>query len=473
MQIGEKRCCGEFPIYRKLYSVYEGGCMKYPLSPKQTIIVLCTMTLAAIFFARGEAVPSYARQTDMSCSACHTVFPQLNSYGRTFKIEGYVQQAAPSSESEQAINVNLIPPLGLMIQLSDTFTQKPPTAGSSVSNGSDFSGELEFPSVLSLFFAGRISSMLGAFVQATYSSDSGSFALDMTDIRLANTFQVGSMDLVLGITANNAPTVQDIFNSTPVWGFPYARANTAIYTTATTEIESLAGTVGGLGLYAFFNSTVYAEISVYRSAPQGGPAPTDIQGVAPFWRAALLLDFGAHSLEIGTLGMFDLLYPDGVPPSGSPDENLDIGIDVEYQYESDPNIITLKGYCIFETQNWKYSFPAGLVSNQTDTLVSLKTDVTYYYDRKFGFTAGYFFVSGTSDTLLYPSGTPVTGFNSDHIPATQGFIFELNILPWENTKFSIQYNAYLEFNGSNSDYDGSGRNAWDNNALIFIILLMY
>src|SRR5262249_46152799 len=32
------------------------------------------------------AVPSYARQTDLPCSACHVRFPELNSFGRQFKL---------------------------------------------------------------------------------------------------------------------------------------------------------------------------------------------------------------------------------------------------------------------------------------------------------------------------------------------------------------------------------------------------
>src|SRR5512140_1963162 len=35
------------------------------------------------------AVPSYARQTGLSCTACHNAFPELNSFGRTFKLSGY------------------------------------------------------------------------------------------------------------------------------------------------------------------------------------------------------------------------------------------------------------------------------------------------------------------------------------------------------------------------------------------------
>ena len=38
----------------------------------------------------AQAVPSFARQTGMACEACHTVWPELTHFGRTFKANGYV-----------------------------------------------------------------------------------------------------------------------------------------------------------------------------------------------------------------------------------------------------------------------------------------------------------------------------------------------------------------------------------------------
>ena len=85
------------------------------------------------------------------------------------------------------------------------------------------------------FWGGAITSNLGAFVQVTYnapgpvSSLSGTPAdqflhleLDNTDFRFASTANIGGVDLIYGITANNSPTVQDPWNTTPAWTFPYA-----------------------------------------------------------------------------------------------------------------------------------------------------------------------------------------------------------------------------------------------------------
>src|SRR5438034_1321507 len=36
-----------------------------------------------------EVIPSFSRQTGLACNVCHTTFPQLTSFGRRFKLNGY------------------------------------------------------------------------------------------------------------------------------------------------------------------------------------------------------------------------------------------------------------------------------------------------------------------------------------------------------------------------------------------------
>ena len=45
--------------------------------------------------------------------------------------------------------------------------------------------------------------------------------------------------------------------------------------------------------------------------------------------------------------------------------------------------------------------------------------------------------------------------------------------PWANVRLGLQYIAYTKFNGGNSNYDGAGRNASDNDttfAYFWVIL---
>src|SRR5215472_9313114 len=43
----------------------------------------------------ARAVPSFARQTGQPCGACHTDFPQLTPFGRSFKLRGYTAGGGP------------------------------------------------------------------------------------------------------------------------------------------------------------------------------------------------------------------------------------------------------------------------------------------------------------------------------------------------------------------------------------------
>jgi hypothetical protein len=49
----------------------------------------------------------------------------------------------------------------------------------------------------------------------------------------------------------------------------------------------------------------------------------------------------------------------------------------------------------------------------------------------------------------------------------------VNYLPWLNVKLQLQYVAYEKFNGLKTNYDGTGRNASDNNTLYALVWLNY
>lgn len=62
---------------------------------KKVALSLATVLAAAAFAPEASAVPSFARQTSMACSACHfQKFPVLNSFGRAFKASGYTLMGA-------------------------------------------------------------------------------------------------------------------------------------------------------------------------------------------------------------------------------------------------------------------------------------------------------------------------------------------------------------------------------------------
>ena len=62
------------------------------LIENQKSIVASVAAVAALLLLSmlpAHAVPSFGRQMGMECSGCHTVFPELNSFGRQFKLRGF------------------------------------------------------------------------------------------------------------------------------------------------------------------------------------------------------------------------------------------------------------------------------------------------------------------------------------------------------------------------------------------------
>lgn len=464
-------------------------------------LVACLLTFA--LNAPALAVPSFARQTGMTCSACHTVFPELTPFGREFKLNAYVadnirQIKGQTMERRETLSLNSIPPLSVMLQVSYTRTQTA-LPDSVVTGALAKDGEVLFPQQVSLFYAGKIADGLGAFMQLTYSGSDDHFGLDNTDIRYAHYLNVAeptgetgssgpqgflaSHDILLGVTLNNNPTVQDLWNSTPAWGFPYAGSSVAPTPITSTKIDSGAGGIGqnaaGLGGYVWFDHALYAEVSAYTAAKTGGQHPLDstqgavIKGLAPYWRLGYEFRWDRNSLFIGTYGMQVSIWPgNGLPLSGLTDHYTDVAGDAQYQFIGEDHLVTLLATYIHENQHLDASYPNALVANPSDSLQTVKATAEYYYRRMIGGAAGYFSTTGSTDTLLYPNDGSVGG-SAVGSPDSRGYILEINYLPFLNTKLQIQYVGYTHFNGSSSNYNGAGRSASDNNTLYLLFWLNF
>ncbi len=101
----------------------------------------------------GHAIPSFARQTRLPCSACHTQFPELTEMGRNFKLNGYVLRSIDAVEvadslGRQELLLNLPSIVSIMFQASAT------TTGHSMPGAKNASVLL--PDQLSMFLAGEI-----------------------------------------------------------------------------------------------------------------------------------------------------------------------------------------------------------------------------------------------------------------------------------------------------------------------------
>ncbi len=460
------------------------------------------VAVAVAWGGQACAVPSFARQTGMACEACHTVYPELTHFGRMFKANGYIldnvrQVQDVSSKRQQLLELAQIPALSIMAQASYTQLKRPlPDLANVDVPGEAQNGTAAFPQQLSLFYAGKIAPHLGAFFQLTYANDSGTIGIDNSDLRFADMrILPDDRSLIYGVSLNNNPTVQDLWNSTPAFGFPYAASNAMVSPLAGTQVDgTLAQTVAGLNAYAFWNESLYAEIGGYRSAKQGasnsltgaagpldGTVSNVIQGLAPYWRVAYEHNWGRHSIEAGLYGLDVKLLPGGSASAPQPlqapyNRFKDVAEDFQYQYIGEAHLVTVAGTRIHESMSLAASFAAGAAGNPSDDLTTTRLWSTYYYRRWIGATLGYFSTTGSADAGLYPAPAPgaagvITSANG--LPNTRGWMAEADYLPWLNTKLSLQYTAYSKFNGGSANYDGVGRAASSNNTLYVLLWFAY
>ena len=419
--------------------------------------------LLALAPSSADAVPSFARQTQLDCMTCHVSWPELTPTGRQFKLNGYT------------LGDQLRLPLAGMVQVSRTSTIN-------VDPRSPDNFQRDREVVLqqaSIFMSGKLAEHIGAFTQWTYDGVAHHSSIDNVDIRYANRIGDADQGLIYGVTLHNNPMVQDVYNSGPTWGFPFASSSVAVTPNAATAIESLGQQVAGLGAYGLWRNTLYGEVSLYRTADRAFSvlrAGTDrssdaaLKGYNPYWRLALQheWDAGTHSAMVGAYGLTVDRYPDNTVQSGPTDRFSDTGLDAQYQYITDRHRVSAQLNYIREKQHWN----ATAQSNPSDTLRSFRAKATYYYEKKYGITLGYFSIRGNADDAVYNTGDPITG-SINGSPNTTGLIWELNYLPKRDVRFTLQYTAYRRFNGARTNYDGFGRDANDNNTLFLLGWFMF
>jgi hypothetical protein len=428
------------------------------------------------------ALPSFARQTGLECVACHLSWLELTSVGRQFKLGGYTLMK-PVTNGERPVvsfdkdgNAPLLPLAGF-VQASVSHTANTSTAGTD---------DTTFPKQnqlvlqqFSLFVAGRISDHAGVFAQWTFDGVAHHSSVDNVDVRLANRYVGKDTDVIYGLSLNNNPTISDIYNTTPVWGWPFTTSGVAPAPAASPLIAGgLAQQVAGLSAYSLWNRTLYAEFGGYRTADgvfsilRAGidrSTAAVLQGTAPYWRLALQRDWaeGMHSAMVGTYGLTAKKYPDPTNPTGLADRFHDVGVDAQYQYITDAHRVSGQLNYIRETQTLDGTFTAGGSTNSRNKLSTFASKLTYYYQTKYGISLGYQRISGDADDALYNTGGAVAG-SANGSPDSSSVILELNWLPWRDRRFTLQYTAYQKFNGAKTNYDGFGRNAKDNNTLYLV-----
>jgi hypothetical protein len=426
------------------------------------VLSLAFMLFNLLLNQAAQAVPSFARQTGQSCVACHAggQYPELTSYGRLFKLTGYTIGERSN-------------PLAAMVVASQTTTQ----------NNNDSTGQalsktdgLPILASGSLFVAGKITDNVGGFAQFTYTpydtaaangTTNGHFSSDNFDLRYADRKVDDRSDLIWGVSLHNNPTVQDVWNSTPAWGYPYLSPGGL---PNSPQIEgSLAQHVAGVGAYVYWNKSIYAELATYQTAKgpwgflsmgnQTGNADhplTHLNGNALYWRLAYTKEWDAHNIMVGAFGMDTKLFPldsaafTPITDTGST-RYQDVGFDAQYQYLLAPHTVTAQLRVVQEN----ITDETGLAYAGPATLNSNKAKASYVYRATYGTSLAYTSVAGSADATAYTT----SALNS---PDSEMWTEELFWMPKQDLRVGVQFNHFTKYLGTDTNYDGAGRNASDN-----------
>jgi hypothetical protein len=435
-------------------------------------LLLAVVLLGAV--SGAQALPSYARQTEQACAACHVGgdWPQLTPWGRFFKLSGYT--AGKAFVSAEGFSHS---PVGAFAQAGVTWAASPDNAAGQpvIQPNGAFRGEQGVA-----YFGAKLADFAGVFYeyQESYNYPGWSGATGVMDARAVQFFNPGGHELLLGLDVNNGPSNQDVWNTVPAWTYPFYGSPIAPGAPASTMLATLIGQSGGIGVYGLLDRQWYVEVALYRAGTGvwrwanigtsfDTPGGADyLSGYNPYWRLYWTHDWGPHNLMLGTFGMVSKVYPDNTVRNGATDKFTDTSLDAQYQYLVEDHQLTLRGVYWYERQEWDGSYPQGASSIASGNLNGFTVSGTYALRNRWSFSAAYSQSNGSANAALYAVTGP-SGNTLSSSPNTNNYVLQINHLPTQNLKLQLQYSGFTKFNGLSSNIDGLGRSPSDNNTLWF------
>ena len=440
---------------------------------------LCFMTF--LWASEASATVAFARQTGEPCSSCHmeSYGPYLTPNGRLFKLNGY-----------QAGHANVLPDLlnGFSGQVIGSFTNTqqgvPGGAAPGFSPNNNFANDWD-----ALYFTGRVIDRIGAYLQLNFDpQENRNIRLAMAEFRFADHVNLFDKNFVYGLSANNGPTMSDVWMTTPEWMYPYTQSPIAPQPAMQALMMQLMGNTGGMSIYTLWNNLVYSELGAYTTLSgnmanalgvfsRNNPL---IDGGAPYWRLWVQKAVGSYVFMLGAYGMQANIYPQYQTNAGT-DGWVDWNIDTNNMWMMGDHMFMLMGRWTQDRMTLNASRALGISSSVDNTQTNLMLMAMYTLQQTYTFAFSFNNLEGTSNPAMYSSAA-VSGSRTGS-PDSQYFQLQFDYVPFGkgnsvtdpflNLRFSVQYTAYETFNGASHNYDGYGRNAADNNTLYLATYLMW
>lgn len=138
---------------------------------KNIFSLIGLLTAVATFSPQTSALPAFARQTGMECSACHQQhFPVLNNFGRAFKAGGYTMIGAQGQVEGENLSIPATINAAVMIKMR---YQRQSNGGIGLRDGfgtKTGDGQIQMGNEFSLFLGGRVSENIGFLMENNVAS---------------------------------------------------------------------------------------------------------------------------------------------------------------------------------------------------------------------------------------------------------------------------------------------------------------
>ncbi len=173
---------------------------------KKIVLSIAGVMAVAAFAPEASALPVFARQTGMACSACHFQhFPLLNGFGRAFKEGGFTMMGAETKVEGDNLSIPSVLNMAVLTSMGYIKTNQTADPSGMAKNygngvwgvagvGAGGSGEA------SLFFGGHVSDFAGFLSEVTL----GGGSAQLSSAKLPMLYDMGSAKIgVVPFTTNS------------------------------------------------------------------------------------------------------------------------------------------------------------------------------------------------------------------------------------------------------------------------------
>lgn len=441
----------------------------------------------------ASAVPSFARQTGLSCDTCHTVFPHLTPFGRDFKLHGYTYdyseliKAVREIEKNEAKEERGIPNLVInkipmvSVRIVSMFNEQ--VGGKGVPKGKVTAGQgfvsipegysdesiVHIVKASNIFIAGEVTPNIGTFLEFTGPNDTGgdTFGVGFLDLVLvAPPTTVHGHDLTYGVRATDSVAADDPSNTVGNFGLTTTLMGMSDHATLFDPYQ--AGKIIGGEAYAmlggFSHGGVYGAVGIFHPTHSqtgtsfetgnisGEPAKTVQEGdflgaknVDEYFRLSFWLpSYKNIYSEIGSFGYHgnENMTATSLANLANPnfrDNYYNFGIDTQTQWIADKHLVEL--FAVYQLQHDSKFFDEDLFTGnlgngESVTRQGFGIEASYYYRRTYGAYIRYF----------YEHSSQVKDVN---VGAT---VLGLSWYPYQNVNLRVETALFNRYNRGSAQF---------------------